>query len=1083
MDNELFLRHLCDLSLEDGRIYLQEHSAEWSDHAGIGNLIKDEALRQQNISPIISLKLGELLIFFGEYVRHAPSRALGLIAKGDAFRCMGQHQLALQYLDEAAQEFQRLGDEIGWARTRIGWIFSAAWLGRTEEALKEATRAREVFLRHGEYARACTVDNNVAVIYTRLARYQDALAIYERLRATYPAITGVSESYIRRSIAMAESNQASNLFLLGDFKAARQLMQQALENFIALGEPRFFIYTEMNLAEYDYAQGYYGSALRRYYAARDSAIQNDLDDSVLLAELKVFMAECLVKLNRAAEASQLVSESITTYRASGMSLDTAEALCTYATALKASHRLSEAFIALDEASRLYARGKFESYAYRTRLQQAELLLEMGSFIEAYNSAQTLKRRFDTQRLVPRSVQAALVMVNALLGILQSKERFPENIGLRTTTQEDILPTAGLLAKATTLCRQAALQAHRHSLQESVYQSQYLLGRIALLQGNSVKASRHYSAAISQLERILNDLVSDLSPSFLHTAWTVYADMIALCLQQSEAERAFSYLEQARSVALRQYLNRGWDFSEPDERLCRDSGWSLSSSGAAGQGPAAVPTGERNVGSIQAAHTNNAMLLRLQHELKDWQESYRDYSNMLENVEASDSPVIKREDIEREICRCEAKINELFERLSLHQSESLPGGSRGVPLRSPPERAMQPQKGARHKRQQVSVSRLRQSLAPDQLMLAYFLHQGKLVIFALTKGGLTTFENPGGVEQLERLIPLLHAHLQPGGWPSIDSPPQQVIRRLLRKLYDLLIAPVEERLPSPAGFLTIIPYGPLHKLPFHALYNGSRFLIEDYQMHYLPASNMLRQLKAPDNNATRDRAASSHSDPRGSGAGAKERAGRPLVFGYSANGHLRRTLEEAETLASMLGGRCYLEREATIAWLIEQAPGSPIIHLATHGQSRLDAPNFSFVLLADGKLNAIDAFGLDLRGCELVTLSGCETGLALTGGGDEQIGLGRAFLAAGASSLVMSLWQVEDSATSELMQRFYARLLQGDTKVQALRAAQCSLLHGSRQAHAHPYFWAAFRLVGDTGSLSPDVFANAGKDVVLSVSNR
>ncbi len=841
MDNELFLQHLCDLSLEDGRMYLQEQSAELSDHAGIGNLIKDEALRQQNISPITSLKLGELLIFFGEYVRHAPSRALGLIAKGDAFRCMGQHQLALQYLDEAAQEFLRLGDEVGWARTRIGWIFSAAWLGRTEEALEEARRAREVFVRHGEHARACTVDNNVAVIYTRLARYQDALAIYERLRATYPTLTGGSESSIRRSIAMAESNQASNLFLLGDFQAARQLMQQALENFIALGEPRFFIYTEMNLAEYDYAQGFYGSALRRYYAARDSVIQNDLDDPVLLAELNVFMAECLVKLNRAAEACRLVSEAITTYRAAGMSLDTAEALCTYATALKAAQRLSEAFTALNEASQLYERGKFESYAYRTRLQQAELLLEMGSCTEAYDSAQTLKRHFDTQGLVPRSVQAALVMVNALLGIQQAKRG----------SQEDV-------EEATRVCRQAVLQARRHNLQESVYKSHYLLGRIADLQGNLLKASRQYSAAIAQIERILNDLVSDLSPSFLQSAWAVYADMIALCLRRGEAERAFGYLEQSRSIALRRYLHRGLDFDdpdesarsdsgsspscfgEPDESAHRDSDSSPSSSGIAGQGRVAVPTAFSQAQSVrinEPCHSErseeSAILPRLQHELKDWQERYRDYSNMLEQVEASDSAVIKREDIEREIRRCEAKINELFERISLHQSESLA--------------AMRPQKRARRKQQQVSIRRLRQSLMPDQLMLAYFLHQGNLVIFALTTEGLTTCENPGAVEQLERLLPLLHAHLQPGGWPSIDSPPQQVIRRLLNKLYNLLIAPIEDQLPSSSGYLTIIPYGPLHKLPFHALYNGSRFLVEDYQIHYLPASNMLRQLKAPDDN--------------------------------------------------------------------------------------------------------------------------------------------------------------------------------------------------------------------------------------------
>ncbi len=168
---------------------------------------------------------------------------------------------------------------------------------------------------------------------------------------------------------------------------------------------------------------------------------------------------------------------------------------------------------------------------------------------------------------------------------------------------------------------------------------------------------------------------------------------------------------------------------------------------------------------------------------------------------------------------------------------------------------------------------------------------------------------------------------------------------------------------------------------------------------------------------------------------------------------------------MLHGRSYLEKEATIARLIEQAPGSSIIHVATHGRVRLNAPNFSYVQLADGQLNAIDAFSLNLQSCELVTLSGCETGLSLSGGGDEQLGLGRAFLASGARSLLISLWPVEDRATNELMQIFYQRLLQGESKMQALRAAQCSLLTSDSPAASHPYFWAAFRLVGDGGPLN------------------
>jgi CHAT domain-containing protein len=260
-----------------------------------------------------------------------------------------------------------------------------------------------------------------------------------------------------------------------------------------------------------------------------------------------------------------------------------------------------------------------------------------------------------------------------------------------------------------------------------------------------------------------------------------------------------------------------------------------------------------------------------------------------------------------------------------------------------------------------------------------------------------------------------------------------------------VAPVASLLPSSWGYLTIVPYGPLHKLPFHALHDGSQFLIERCQINYLPASNILLHLRTcPVETQTATKP--------------------PLVFGYSRKGHLQRALDEAQALAALLGGRCYLEENATIAQLIDEAPGSPIIHLATHGESRLDAPNFSYVSLADGKLTALDAFPLNLEGCELVTLSGCETGLSISSGGDEQIGLGRAFLAAGAFSLVMSLWPVEDNATNELMQRFYQHLLCGESKIQALCAAQCSLLHETSSAYSHPYFWAAFRLVGDIGPL-------------------
>ncbi|GHO44772.1 CHAT domain-containing protein [Ktedonospora formicarum] len=262
---------------------------------------------------------------------------------------------------------------------------------------------------------------------------------------------------------------------------------------------------------------------------------------------------------------------------------------------------------------------------------------------------------------------------------------------------------------------------------------------------------------------------------------------------------------------------------------------------------------------------------------------------------------------------------------------------------------------------------------------------------------------------------------------------------------MLIAPIAEYLPEAEGHVTVVPYGILHQVPFHALYDGAQFLIERLRVNYLPASSLLL-------------------DPRGVDLERMPLGGEALVMGCSGHSSLPSALQEARTIADLLHSHCYLEEEATIERLRTRAQGCSLVHLATHGHSRLDAPNFSSIVLADGYLNAIDAFSLPLQGCELVTLSGCETGLALSGGGDEQLGLGRAFIAAGARSLVMSIWPVEDSATNQLMGIFYQYLLQGESKIQALRLAQQAMLQHADSLYRHPYFWAAFRLVGSIDAL-------------------
>jgi CHAT domain-containing protein len=147
--------------------------------------------------------------------------------------------------------------------------------------------------------------------------------------------------------------------------------------------------------------------------------------------------------------------------------------------------------------------------------------------------------------------------------------------------------------------------------------------------------------------------------------------------------------------------------------------------------------------------------------------------------------------------------------------------------------------------------------------------------------------------------------------------------------------------------------------------------------------------------------------------------------------------------------------ATRENLLRFGPRARYLHLASHGVFRSDNPMFSFLKLADSRLDFYSLMDLKLN-ADLVTLSACQTGVNAIFPGDELHGLMRGFLQAGAPSLVVSLWTVNDSSTAEFMKELYQCLERGETKRQALRAAHVRI----KAERPHPYYWAPFVLIGD-----------------------
>jgi CHAT domain-containing protein len=251
------------------------------------------------------------------------------------------------------------------------------------------------------------------------------------------------------------------------------------------------------------------------------------------------------------------------------------------------------------------------------------------------------------------------------------------------------------------------------------------------------------------------------------------------------------------------------------------------------------------------------------------------------------------------------------------------------------------------------------------------------------------------------------------------------------LYAELIAPVRESLT--ASHLIVAPHSFLHHLPFHALLEGDRYLIDDFSVSYAPSASVYALCAARTET---------------------NRSGGSLVFGVPDKG-TPYVLEEVHAVAARLPkARLFLGEEATDEVFRTEAPDARYLHVATHGVFRRDNPLFSSIRLGNSHLSLFDLYQLRLS-AEMVTLSGCSTGLHAIEGGDELVGLVRGLLCGGAQSAVVSLWDVNDSTTACLMGAFYGEIRKGVNKAEALRSAMLSL----RQYQPHPYHWAPFVLVG------------------------
>jgi CHAT domain-containing protein len=338
-------------------------------------------------------------------------------------------------------------------------------------------------------------------------------------------------------------------------------------------------------------------------------------------------------------------------------------------------------------------------------------------------------------------------------------------------------------------------------------------------------------------------------------------------------------------------------------------------------------------------------------------------------------------------------------------------------------------------QMVSLTTLRETLGERAALVEYFRVGDRILATVITDDSLQ-ITPVGDNKSVREALGLLQFQLSK--FRLAESYVRQFERQLLEaitahlfELYQVLVAPIRDQLKQP--HLIVVPHELLHNVPFHALFDGAQYLIDAFTVSYAPSASIYVQ-------CCRKRI---------------KPTGGALILGVP-DSRTPSICQEIEAVSRAFpDAKVFLGPKASAKVLREKGAGSRLIHLATHASFRQESPVLSGIHTGDRFLNVYDLYRMRLP-AEQITLSGCSTGVNVIAPGDEPIGLMRGLLAAGARSLLLSLWDVNDDSTTNFMKAFYGNLGQTVDRATALQRAMWEV----RTEHPHPYYWAPFILVGN-----------------------
>jgi CHAT domain-containing protein len=858
----------------------------------------------------------------------------------------------------------------------------------------------------------------------------------------------------------------------GRMEAALVHLDRSESQFLALGQSLPAAFTQVSKFRAYALQGYYDEALQCGLRAREVFISHN--DVLSIGKIEQNLGNLHFLLDRYVSAEKHYRAARQFYESAGDEKQLAQIDNCLAMTLTSQHRFREADVAFDRArSRAEASG-LEITLAEIETNQGSLALYQGKYDRALDYLERARRRYAVLGMAHHSAIADQEVADAYLELNLAPEA--------AAIYKRVIPIFSEMGMAAEHARALAYHARARIAVGQFHDGRLMLAQarslyeeagnpvgkamVTLIDAQAYYAQREFAKAAA--------LAQETEAPFIEVrAW---GRLLLARWLQAEAARVQGELAQAETL-LQSILSESERLSVlPIIQQCNISLGLLAE--ARGDWPAAEAAFQRAMDSIENAR---APLPAEEFRTAFLANKLVPYTEMVRLCLAEGSPGRVAEAlgyIERARSRAlldtldgamqvspeprDAFEKGLLERLEILREElnwfysqmNLPDGDpyargtealakynadirkREVAISEITLQLRQLRKEAAPRSGSFDLSALLRDLGTETALVEYFSLNGRLLAFVLTNEGLEVIQLPETEGEVEKTLRKFHFQigaLRHGAATVREHLPELTARARhhLCRLYDLLMRPIENRLD--ARRLVVVPHGILHYVPFHALNDGAQYMIEKREICCTPSAAILHHCLAAPRHAFEHATLVGVSDWRSP-----------------------RIVEEVQALATLFPhALTMLDEQASRTSFFEHAGSANVVHLACHGTFRMDNPSFSSLQLADGWLTVREVYRLNLTSCGLVTLSACETGINVLAPGDEWIGLARGFFSAGAPSLLVSQWIVDDEATASLMVDFYTDLRAGNSPAAALRYAQCKAL----QENPHPYFWAPFVILG------------------------